>query len=174
MATKKSERRKTAALPGPDAAPPLESALAALSRRHLRAVLALLARIAALGLLMALLSSQSPALAKARVLMDAVAGALALWPFFTALGRLYGWRIALGRSYVRESRFADADCALSPLVVGLRARLFDATGEGAYWLATARRGLGREAEARPLWETIAREHPVGEWGERARAALSEM
>jgi hypothetical protein len=174
MATKaKKAKQKAPSAPQP-LSPPVDKALAELARRHLRAVIAMLVRVVALGILSAILAAQSPGLAKARLLMDAVAGGLALWPFFTALGRLYAWRIALGRAYVTEARFADAEQTLAPMMAGPRVRLFDATGEGAYWLAIAKRDLGKADEARSLLETVARDHAGSEWGARAKEAINAV
>lgn len=153
------------------AAPPTDEALTALLRRTVRAWAWLLVRVVTLALLLAILSVQSPWVRQNRALMDALSGILALWPFFTAMGRIYSWRIALGRSYVREERWADAERTLSPLP-GYRARLFDATGEGTYWLAVAHREQGKTEEARRLFRMVTERQPGGEWSQKAQEALA--
>lgn len=147
--------------------PPVDEALAALARRELRAVILLIARLIAVAVLITLLEMQVPALRRAPFLPEAVGGALILWPFFTARGRNAAWRIALGRSYARAKRWAEAERTLRPFA--RRAALgFDAAGEGAYWLAVAQRALGREEEARRLFQSVARTGR-GEWKTRAEA-----
>jgi len=151
--------------------PPVEAALAALARRSLGAVILLLARLVAAAILLVLLERQFPALRQGAglLVLEAAAGALVLWPFFTALGRAAAWRIALGRSYARAERWIEAE---RTLLVFTRAAYqpFDAAGEGTYWLAVARRGLGREEEARRLFRSVARSRR-GPWRARAEAAL---
>jgi len=166
--SKQRERRNRAS---PDPLPDADAALAELSRRHLRILAALGVRVVAVGFLVALLCVQVPWLGRHRGLLDALSGVLVLWPLFTDLGRLYAWRIALGRTYANAGRWAEVERALAPLL-GLRARLFDATGEGTYYLAVARRALGRDHDADTLFRQLAGSIS-GAWGERARAALAE-
>lgn len=151
-------------------APPVDEALSALFRRSVRAVVALLVRLVAVGLLTALLDTQLPALRRNRPLVDAVAGMLVLYPFFTALGRNAAWRIALGRAYVREERWAEAERTLHPFRLRTH-QVFDAAGEGLYWLARAQSGLGRADEAARLYGLVAR-HGRGEWQARAAAEIA--
>jgi hypothetical protein len=150
--------------------PDVDAALAELARRHQRAIASLVVRVIAVGFLAALLCAQIPWLARHRSLVDALSGTLVLWPFFTALGHLYSWRIALGRAYAGAERWEDTERTLRPLT-GLRARLFDAAGEGTYWLALAYRALGREVDSVRLLEALASTN--GGWAERARGALHE-
>jgi hypothetical protein len=151
--------------------PDADGALAELSRRHLRVLAALGVRVVAVGFFAALLCVQAPWFGRHRGALDALSGVLVLWPLFTDLGRLYAWRIALGRTYAKAGQWAEAERMLAPLT-GLRARLFDATGEGTYYLAVARRALGRDGDADALFQQLAGS-TGGAWGERARAALAE-
>jgi hypothetical protein len=162
----KKTRPETASETAPETLPDVETALTELTRRQIRVVVALVVRVIAVALLTAILARQIPALRQVKPLVDALSGVLVLWPFFTAYGRLQAWRIALGRSYAKAQRWADAERTLTPLA-GLRGSLYDATGEGRYWLAVARRGLGRTEEARRLFAFLAT-LPGGEWAERAR------
>jgi hypothetical protein len=146
--------------------PDVDSALMELTRRQIRVGVALVVRIVAVALVTTVLAHQIPAMARMKPLVDALSGVLVLWPFFTAYGKLQAWRIALGRSYAKAERWADAERTLLPLD-GLRGSVYDATGEGRYWLAVARRGLGRKEEARRLFIYLAT-LPGGEWAERAR------
>lgn len=155
----------------PVQAPPVEEALRALLRRDVRAVVSLLVGVVAVAILVSLLFAQSAALRQSRAVVEAAAGVLVLWPFFTAVGKNYAWRIALGRAYAHEERWADAARALAPLGRRARAQLFDATGEGTFWLACARRALGQNTEAARLFRLVAR-HRAGPWRERARAELA--
>jgi hypothetical protein len=104
-----------------------------------RAVVFVFVRLVGLALLVSVLAARSPWIEAHRAYFDAGAALLVVLPFFTALGRIFGWRIALGRAYVREGRWAEAERALAPFD---RRRWtyhpFDAAGEGAYWLAVAR------------------------------------
>lgn len=152
-----------AALPDP------QTALTELSRRYVRQWISLLLRIVALGILTAILVRQSPWLAQNRVLLDSLSGVLALWPFFNGMGKLYAWRIALGRKYAEAERWSDAAQTLAP-VGGIQGRLFDMTGEGRYWLAVALQGIGKEQEARELLSWVAA-LPGGEWAKRAKEPL---
>lgn len=148
MSKTKTEQTKANTLPE------LETAEKELFRRHLRAVVWLGVRIVGVGIFTAIMVAQIPSLAKHRLWLDMASGILVLAPFFTALGKNYAYRIALGRSYVKESQFADAERTLS-VFENFRAAIFDAAGEGRYHLAEARHGLGKTEAARPLWETIA-------------------
>ncbi|HVK06532.1 MAG TPA: hypothetical protein VM490_23885 [Armatimonadaceae bacterium] len=152
-------------------APPVEAALAELGRRHARALAWLGVRVVALGFLLAVLSLQWAALGRYRFALDALSGVLVLAPYFTAVGRLFAWRIALGRAYLREERGEDAVRTLA-VFEGLRARVFDATGEGRFLLGTALRKRGKYDEARRVFADV-RRFGGGEWQERA-AAESEV
>lgn len=173
-------RNKTSGLP-PDAtssaqsAPPAEVALRALTQRSLRAVVFLFVRLVGAALLVSVLETRLIGVARYRTLVDGLAALLVVLPFFTAYGRVFAWRIALGRAYVREKRFADAERALSPLDRRGAYHPFDAAGEGVYWLALARRGRGNEADARRLLELLATQTRGGggAWAQKAAEALQQ-
>jgi hypothetical protein len=63
------------------------------------------------------------------MILDAAAGSLALWPFWTSIGRNWAWRFKLADSYIKATRYEDALSVLEPLQ-GVQARLFDADGRG--------------------------------------------
>lgn len=153
-------------------APPVEEAMTALARRTVRAIVFFFVRLVGVGILMTVIELQFPAIARVRIVFEAFAGMIVLLPFFTSLGRAFAWRIALGAAYVRESRWNDADRALS-VFEGGRARLFDAAGEGAYWLGVARRGLGSIDDARRIWSWVAA-NQRGPWAERAAAEVTSL
>jgi hypothetical protein len=150
--------------------PPLEEALAELSRRTGWAIGSLVVRIVAIAVLNTILVHQIPWLGRNRVLLDAIGGALVLWPFFTALGQGYAWRIALGRTYAKEQRWSDADRTLTPFLHPRTRLFFDATGEGIYWLALSRSALGNIEDSRRLLQRLADERR-GVWSDRARESL---
>jgi hypothetical protein len=152
------------------AAPPATDALAALRQRTARAVASMLVRLVAVAVLDTILNRSAPGLRPAPGVLDAVGALLVLWPFFTALGRIYAWRIALGRAYVREMRWSDAQQALAPFVHPRVRLLFDATGEGTYLLATARRADGHKDLANRLLRQLAAERR-GCWSEAAASHL---
>lgn len=168
--SKKTRPEPESAGTTPETLPDVDTALIELTRRQIRVGVALVVRIIAVALLTTILAHQVPAMARMKPLVDALSGVLVLWPFFTAYGRLQAWRIALGRSYAKAERWADTERTLLPLD-GLRGSLYDATGEGRYWLATARRGLGRTEEAQRLFTCLAA-LSGGEWAERARQAAT--
>ena len=152
------------------AAPPAEDALAALFRRNLRSVVALAVRVVAVGLLLALLERELPWVRRNRLFVEALGSVLVVWPFFTAVGRNAAWRIALGRAYVQEKRWAEAERALLPF--SRRGyQPFDAGGEGAYWFAVTLRAIGRAEESRHLFRSIAQTRR-GPWREKAEAELA--
>ena len=151
-------------------APPLGEALAGLSRRTGWAIGSLVVRIVAVATLNTILAHQLPWLAQNRAVLDALGGVLVLWPFFTALGRGYAWRIALGRTYAKEQRWSDAEQTLSPFLHPRTRLFFDAKGEGIYWLAMARQALGAGDDARRLLQRLADERR-GDWSDRAREQL---
>ena len=150
--------------------PDIDPALAELSRRTGRAFASLLVRVVAIGVLNVLLVRAVPGLRSARLIMDLVGVALAVWPFFTALGRTYAWRIALGRSYVRAERWLEAQRTLAPLRYPRVRLLFDAAGEGIYLLARTELALGAAEEARRLFAVLAGEGR-GKWSAEAQQAL---
>lgn len=150
--------------------PPLREALAGLSRRTGWAIGSLVVRIVAVAALNTILAHQIPWLAQNRPLLDAGGGVLVLWPFFTALGRGYAWRIALGRTYAREQRWSDTNQALAPFLHPRTRLFFDATGEGIYWLATACLALGETQKGRQLLQRLAGERR-GVWSDQARETL---
>jgi hypothetical protein len=129
-------------------------------------------RLVAVAILTSLLEARIPALQGRALLLDAVGAVLVLWPFYTALGRIFAWRIALGRAYARERRWAEAERTLRPLA-RVRYQVFDATGEGAYWLGVALRGLGRNQEAGHLFRSVARQRR-GTWQEKAAAEARSL
>jgi hypothetical protein len=120
------------------ALPELPVALRELLRRQVRAVVWLVVRIVALSALSASLVMASPWLRNNRWILDMLAGVLVLWPLWGTIGRNWGWRIALGKSYLAAGRHADALAVLRPLD-GLQGMLFDATGEGRAALSSARK-----------------------------------
>jgi len=120
--------------------PERSEAMAILARRQRQAIGFLVFRVLLLSLLSGILRVQMPWLRSVEGGMDAVAGVLALWPFWTAVGRNWQWRIALGTAYVNAGRFPDAVLVLQALD-GIQGKLFDARGDGAQALATARQAL---------------------------------
>lgn len=162
--------KKTRVSAPPRTAPPIAEALAALTRRTLRAWVALFLRLLGVALLTTVLAFQIPWVAANKGLIDALSGVLVLWPFFTAIGRNLAWRIALGRAYAREARWAEAEQALA-LFARPHNQVFDATGEAAYWLALALREQGRTEAARRQFTTLAHSRR-GEWAEKAAAELA--
>lgn len=120
--------------------PEPESAMATLAARQRRAIGLLAFRVMLLCVLSGVIKVQMPWMRQLEVLLDAGAGVLALWPFWTAVGRNWQWRIALGTAYANSGRPADAVRVLSALD-GIQGRLFDARGDGAAALAAARRAL---------------------------------
>jgi hypothetical protein len=152
------------------AGPPRGEALAGLSRQTGWAIGSLIVRIVAVAALNTILAHQIPWLRQNRALLDALGGVLVLWPFFTALGRCYAWRIALGRTYAKEQRWEDADWTLTPFLHPRTRLFFDATGEGIYWLALSRSELGNKEDARRLLQRLAEERR-GVWSDRARDSL---
>ena len=113
-----------------------------------------------------------PGFARLRLFVDGVGALLVVLPFFTAYGRIFAWRIALGRAYVTEKRWPDAARALAALDrKGYHP--FDATSEGAYWLALTCGALGKNDDARRLLELVARQGNV-EWKSKADAALHSV
>ena len=150
-------------------APPLDEALAALARRSRRAGVSLVARLVAVAVLCTLMERAIPALRRGQIAVEFVAVGLVLWPFFTALGRNFAWRIALGRSYARDGRWPEAEQTLRPFAKPF-GQMFDATGEGAYWLAHSLQAGGNPDAALLLLGEIAR-HRRGTWRDRAISAL---
>ncbi|MES2462349.1 MAG: hypothetical protein V4671_17330 [Armatimonadota bacterium] len=165
--SKKSDSAVKAKVTG---GPPLKEALAGLSRQTGWAIGSLVVRIVAVAALGTILAHQIPWLRQNRVVLDVVGGALVLWPFFTALGRAYAWRIALGRTYAREERWTDAELTLTPFRHPRTRLIFDATGEGIYWLAISRSEMGNKDDAHHLLKRLAGEGR-GAWSERAREYL---
>lgn len=157
-------------LPAGRAAPPAHDALRALARRGLRAAVFLFVRLVGVALLVSVWeASGAPGFGRARLLVDGMASLLVVLPFFTAYGRIFAWRIALGRAYVGEKRWAEAERTLAALDrKGYHP--FDAAGEGAYWLALVRRALGHHDDARRLLDLVARQGN-GHWKSEADAAL---
>lgn len=120
--------------------PDRDTAMSILARRQRNAIGLLIFRVLLLSILSGILRVQMPWLRSVEVGMDAVAGVLALWPFWTASGRNWQWRIALGTAYVNAGRFRDAVLVLQALD-GIQGKLFDARGDGAKALATARQAI---------------------------------
>ncbi len=123
-----------------DQLPEPSAAMETLARRQRMAVGMLVFRILLLSLLSGILRVQMPWLRSVEAGMDAMAGVLALWPFWTAVGRNWQWRIALGSAYVNAGRFPEAVAVLGALD-GIQGKLFDARGDGAKALSTARKAL---------------------------------
>lgn len=109
--------------------PELESALKSLYRLQVRALWMLAVRVVLLSMLITVLRITIPGVRSISMILDAVAGSLALWPFWTSIGRNWAWRYKLADAYIKASRFDDALAVLEPLQ-GVQARLFDADGHG--------------------------------------------
>lgn len=109
--------------------PELEAALKSLYRLQVRALWMLAVRVILLSMLITVLRITIPGIRSISMVLDAVAGSLALWPFWTSVGRNWAWRYKLADAYIKASRFRDAVTVLEPLQ-GVQARLFDADGQG--------------------------------------------
>jgi len=90
-----------------------------------------------LAMLSAFLLIQWPALRSSRWLLDTVTGLICVGTLLKDVARNWGWRIGLGKAYVKAERYADAVLVLKPLDT-VQGQLFDPGGEGAAALATAR------------------------------------
>lgn len=108
-----------------------------LVKRQWAAIGMLLLRIVLISVLVTVLRMQMPWIRSAQPILDGAGGVLALWPFWTAVGRNWAWRIALGKAYVEAGRHADAIRVLRALD-GVQGRLFDVQGEGMRILTQAR------------------------------------
>jgi len=109
--------------------PELESALKSLYRLQVRALWMLAVRVILLSMLITVLRITIPGIRSFSMILDAAAGSLALWPFWTTIGRNWAWRFKLADAYIKAGRFKDAVTVLEPLQ-GIQARLFDADGHG--------------------------------------------
>ena len=119
------------------ALPVVDDAQKALFQRQVRALVLLGVRVVGLAILATVLKRQMPWLRPYESFFDAMTGILALWPFWTSVGRNWQWRIKLGGAYVDAGRRDDALAMLEALD-GIQGRLFDADGKGATLLARAR------------------------------------
>jgi hypothetical protein len=122
--------------------------------REARAFAWMLVRLVCVAFLITMLTRTAPGIRPFRVLLDAVGGVLILAPLFTGLGRTFAWRIALGKAYVEQRRFEDAEQLLA-VFSGLRAKLFDANGEARHYRAVALRALNRSSEAEAIFRDVA-------------------
>ncbi|MBC7806243.1 MAG: hypothetical protein H7145_08840 [Akkermansiaceae bacterium] len=152
--------------------PALETARRELMTREARAFAWMLVRLVCVAFLITMLTRSAPGLQPLRILFDAVGGVLILAPLFTSLGQTFAWRIALGKAYLTEYRFDDAD-ALLAVLSGLRAKLFDANGEGRYYRAVALRSSQRTTEADLIFREVAGQGREP-WQEKARTELVMM
>ena len=152
--------------------PSVETAARELMAWEARAFAWMLVRLVCVAFLITMLTRSAPGLQPFRVLFDAVGGVLILAPLFTSLGRTFAWRIALGKAYVDAHRFDDAVAVLAVLS-GLRAKLFDANGEGRLYRAVALRSSSRRAEAEPLFREVAAQGREP-WRAKAGAELVSM
>ena len=109
--------------------PDLEPALKSLYRLQIRALWMLAVRVILLSMLITVLRITIPGVRSINMILDAVAGSLALWPFWTSIGRNWAWRYKLADAYIKAERYPDALTVLEPLQ-GVQARLFDADGQG--------------------------------------------
>lgn len=155
--------------PKPSELPSVETAGRELMAREARAFAWMLVRLVCVAFLITMLTRSAPGMQAFRVLFDAIGGVLILAPLFTSLGRTFAWRIALGRAYVGARRYADADAVLAVLS-GLRAKLFDANGEGRYYRGIALNSLSRIADAESLLREVA-EQGREPWRAKAEAEL---
>ncbi len=109
--------------------PELDTALKSLYRLQVRALWMLAVRVILLSMLITVLRITIPGIRTINMILDAAAGSLALWPFWTSIGRNWAWRYRLADAYIKASRYQDALIVLEPLQ-GVQARLFDADGYG--------------------------------------------
>jgi hypothetical protein len=150
--------------------PDLETARRELLKREARTFMWMLVRLVCIGMLSAIIRVSAPAVRPFLVVFDAVGILLILAPLFTGLGRIFAWRIALGKSYVDVRRFADAEAVLAVLS-GVRGNLFDAQGQGRYFRAVALCALNRTPEALPLLREVA-ERGQDPWQSQAKMQLA--
>lgn len=153
MATRTKKRPRSTST---DTLPTREKAATELLRREVRTITWMLVRLVGVAVLVTLLIRNTPALLSWRPLFDGIGGILVLAPLFTGLGRTFAWRIALGKAYNDAKRWEDTEAILTPLS-GLRARLFDAAGEGRFYRAQALSALNRTDEAGAVWRQVAEE-----------------
>lgn len=164
MPPRTKPRRTKPSVPTPSVPDP-QTALPELTRREVRAFIALLVRAVLVAFLSVVLARQVPGFRAYRLLWETVGGTLVLWPYLTTLGRVYEWRIHLGRAYARAAQWENARRTLAPLI-GPRGALFDAVGEGRYFLAAALRGVGEAQKADRLLQTLG-VNGRSPWRERA-------
>ena len=93
-------------------------------------------RVILLSMLITVLRITIPGVRSINMILDAAAGSLALWPFWTSIGRNWAWRYKLADAYIKAERYPDALTVLEPLQ-GVQARLFDADGQGRVLKALA-------------------------------------
>jgi hypothetical protein len=120
--------------------PNRESALRALLRRQLRALVLLLVRIVAVALLLTLLKplwGPRPWLGNLGFALGALLCGI---PLLRDVARNWSWRIALGEAYLAAHRFDDAHAVLLPLR-SIQGQLFDPGARGARALALTREKL---------------------------------
>jgi hypothetical protein len=140
--------------------------------REARAITWMLVRVVSVAVLITLLVRSAPQLQQIRFLLDTIGGFLVLAPLFTSLGADVRGAYLLGKRYMEARRFDDAVTVLQVLS-GLRAKLFDARGEGRYYRAVALRSLNRAAEAEAVFREVA-EQGREPWREKASAELVSM
>ena len=115
--------------PQGDALPDVQEALGALLRLQIRAIWMLAVRVLLLSFLLTIIRMLVPGIRRFDFALDAVSGALALWPFWTSIGRNWRWRIKLADAFLKAGRADDTRVILEPLK-GIQASLFDADGKG--------------------------------------------
>ncbi len=140
----------------------------ALANRQARIWIRFGVRVVIVAIVSAFVTQRVAFLAANRSVIDAISGVVVLWPLWTQLGQLYMARIDEGKHQSEQKQWAAARRILAPFAAPPVSRLFDATGEGTYFLARALEQLGETDKARALHAQNAR--PT-EWGEKSAEAL---
>ncbi|WP_309709488.1 hypothetical protein [Armatimonas sp.] len=121
--------------PNETSLPEREVALRQLLRRQLRAFIFVLVRLVAWGLLLTLIKPLWVGRLWLDNLLFGLGALLCGIPLFKDISRNWGWRIALGVTYLNANRLEDAEALLAPLT-GIQALLFDPKQIGSQALTT--------------------------------------
>ena len=140
-----------------------------LANQNARIWIRFFVRVTVIAIASALLVQNVPIVAANRSVLDALGGVIALWPLWTQLGQNYAERTRRGRLCFDQNNAPDAQILLAPFASPRVSRLFDVTGEGTYFLASALHATGDITRAEGLHRQNSR---PSVWGEKSQAFLS--
>lgn len=100
-----------------------------------------------------------------RRFLDTISMLIVMTPFFLGTNKFFATRLRLGREFVANKQWKEAEASLEAFS-HMGQRFLDRSGEAHYLLAVALDHLGKIAEAQKAREFVLKSRPTSSWAQR--------